>query len=232
MRVFLWTFLALCIVANQSDAKDVVGLRHRLQDETEAPTPAATEDVDLTLGAGDEDETPAPTANVDGEGVDQTPVPPGVAGEETPAPTPVTPGDDQTSAAPTAAGEGGDETTEPPTEPPAEDVISPSPTPARDDARPTTNEPYEVPTYTPPVDPPAMPYVAEDDDPLQPVTDFSGDDDGDWQWKDSSVEDLEHDRTALIALSVVFGVGLLLAIITANQMLDNPDGLCARYVVR
>ena len=40
-----------------------------------------------------------------------------------------------------------------------------------------------------------------------------------------------HDQNVLIAVGVLCGVGILLMIITAHQMVENPDGCCARYVL-
>jgi hypothetical protein len=77
---------------------------------------------------------------------------------------------------------------------------------------------------------PQSPYVANDDDPLQPLDtepDING---GTWAWKDSELEDMEHDRTVMVALLSVFGAGIFLSICVAHQMIENPNGCCARYV--
>jgi len=41
------------------------------------------------------------------------------------------------------------------------------------------------------------------------------------------IEEMEHDRNVAIALGICSGIGLFLAIITAQQMLENPQGCCA-----
>ena len=102
--------------------------------------------------------------------------------------------------------------------------------PTRDDGtlRPVARVYTDSPTAIP------QAYVATDDDPLQPQPlDLSEDiNDGGtpWEWKDSKLEDMEHDRTVLVALLSVFGVGIFLSIFVAHQMTQNPRGCCARYV--
>lgn len=78
-----------------------------------------------------------------------------------------------------------------------------------------------------PTDEPA-PYVPLDDDP---VKDEEGEVGGTSKWvqEGESPEDMMHDRNVIIAVSVIGGVALLLMIITAQQMMENPDGCCARY---
>ena len=81
---------------------------------------------------------------------------------------------------------------------------------------------------------PAVPYVSATDDPLEDEYDADGDgydDRFDWFAKDSeTIEELEHDKTVIIALSVTFGVMFFFSIFVAFQMLENPDGCCARLV--
>jgi len=95
---------------------------------------------------------------------------------------------------------------------------------------PTSNEtPYFGPqpdaapptAYRPPTLRPAVPYVSTDDDPLKEA-DANG-----WVWNDSTIEEMEHDKTVIIALSVVFGLMFFFSIFAAYQLLENPDGLCA-----
>lgn len=125
--------------------------------------------------------------------------------QETPSPTPLTP-----NMAPT------------------------EPFPAPTDAFPAPTDPFPAPTdsfpawSTPsPTPRPESTYVATDDDPLQPLNPEVGEDTA-WQWTDSTVEEVEHDRTVLMALTITFTVGICLAIMTAQQMLENPHGCCAR----
>jgi hypothetical protein len=50
----------------------------------------------------------------------------------------------------------------------------------------------------------------------------------DWSTPNESIQQMEHDKNVLIALSTVFGIMLLFSIVVAHQMLNNPDGCCAR----
>jgi hypothetical protein len=95
---------------------------------------------------------------------------------------------------------------------------------------------YTKPPYASFPSPTPVPYVPDDDfDPIENGGGGEGTstftDDEKWAWDNSTVEQIEHDQTAIIALSVVFGVMFLFSIIVAHQMLDNPHGCCARYVV-
>merc|ERR1712008_143685 len=42
-----------------------------------------------------------------------------------------------------------------------------------------------------------------------------------------SIDDMEHDSNVVVALGILGGIGLCLAIITAQQMLENPNGCLA-----
>ena len=126
----------------------------------------------------------------------------------------------------TAGGGGG---WQPPTPAPVADnegwPTFPTPAPVYP-AYPTwPTDPPQIPT-----DPPVVPYHAEDDDPLQQE---ETDDEikNNWQWgKGETIEEMEHDQNVVIALSVVGAIGLCLALISAQQIIENPDGCCARYV--
>jgi len=86
--------------------------------------------------------------------------------------------------------------------------------------------PYPTP-YRPPTLRPATPYVSSDDDPLKEEdNDYEGDS-GDFFTKQSTIDEMEHDRNVIIALSVVFGVMFFFSIFVAYSMLENPDGCCA-----
>ena len=102
-------------------------------------------------------------------------------------------------------------------------------------AAPTFNAPVAAPTFDAPVARPSLrpvtPYVATDDDPLKDVDDFNDGGTMGWGWNDSTIDEMEHDRTVIIALSVVFGVMFFFAIFVAYSMLENPDGCCARLVL-
>lgn len=99
---------------------------------------------------------------------------------------------------------------------------------------PTPNDSMAAPThsftpypevYKPPTLRPASAYVSTDDDPLK--EDDYDRDSGDWTWNDSTIEEMEHDKTVIIGLSVVFGLMFFFSIFVAFQMLENPDGCCA-----
>ena len=71
-----------------------------------------------------------------------------------------------------------------------------------------------------------IPYIPPEDDVL-----VSDQPESDWSTPNESLQQMEHDQHVLIALLTVFGVMLLFSIIVAHQMLNNPDGFCARYVL-
>jgi hypothetical protein len=192
---------------------------------------------------------------VEGGEFDDTPVAAPSAGAEE-AMAPVLGGDDATPSAgfgeePTAPVAGVEETpsagldvetsapvefssyTEAPVAVPTTGSYETEPTPTY--TPPTGSYTPPTPTYsyaTPAPSPkPQADYVATDDDPLQDEVNPDLITDDAWKWNDSTLEDVEHDRTVVIALSVTFIVGICLAILTAQQMIENPQGCCARYVV-
>ena len=89
--------------------------------------------------------------------------------------------------------------------------------------------PYPT-AYRPPTLRPSVPYVSTDDDPLKD-TDGFGSKIEDWFSNESTIEEMEHDRNVIIALSVVFGFMFFFSVFVAYQMLENPDGCCARLVI-
>jgi hypothetical protein len=74
-------------------------------------------------------------------------------------------------------------------------------------------------------------YVPPDDDPVKGEDeDFTGEatDGGKFTWNEGETpEEMAHDPNVAILVGVLCGVALLLMIITAQQMLENPDGFCA-----
>lgn len=104
-------------------------------------------------------------------------------------------------------------------------------------------EPFFQPTLRPTLRP-VKPYVGTDDDPLKGEDEFDNDFESnlpewaqpaeewveDWFSEDSTIEEMEHNKTVVITLSVVFGVMFFFAVFVAYQMLENPDGCCARLV--
>jgi hypothetical protein len=186
-------------------------------------------------GDGDETGTQEEGTPTISPGQDESPAEGGDNGEDSPAGSPTA------DEFPAEGDEGGDN---------FESFPTPSPTPGRteyptagrpsfDDMptevfpSPTADYPFESPSYVPPT---PKPYVSNDDeDPILgptigEATGGSSSESG-YAWDNSSIEDLEHDQTVVIALSVVFGVMFLFSVIVAHQMLENPHGCCARYVV-
>ncbi len=106
-------------------------------------------------------------------------------------------------------------------------VESPTYAPTEDGGDGGGDEFDEWDNYTPPTEPPVV-YVPPDEeqDPIKNANTT-----GSWMREGETPEDMIHDRNVLIAASVLCGVGILLMIITAHQMVENPDGCCARYVL-
>jgi len=97
-----------------------------------------------------------------------------------------------------------------------------APTPADSMVAPTNAfDPYPT-AYKPPTIHPAVPYVS-----TGPLKEANNGETGDWGWTESTIDEMEHDATVVIALSVVFGVMFSFSIFVAYQMLENPDGFCA-----
>eukprot|EP00529_Nitzschia_sp_RCC80_P000848 CAMPEP_0113466522 /NCGR_PEP_ID=MMETSP0014_2-20120614/14314_1 /TAXON_ID=2857 /ORGANISM="Nitzschia sp." /LENGTH=373 /DNA_ID=CAMNT_0000358745 /DNA_START=132 /DNA_END=1253 /DNA_ORIENTATION=+ /assembly_acc=CAM_ASM_000159 len=182
--------------------------------EDEIPTgedgTGSGEDETPSSGSGSgEDEFPT-GGEGSGSGEDETPSSGSGSGEDEspPVQAPTFGGNSPTNVFPTAgSGSGFSQPTPFPTFP-----IAPTPT------FPQTPEPTTK-------------YVSTDDDPINGMEqdtdgDFAKTDDG-WGWNESTVEELEHDKTVVIALSVTFGVMFLFSIFVAHQALHNPQGCCA-----
>ena len=92
------------------------------------------------------------------------------------------------------------------------------------DSSPTMGEGNDDVWGSEPTEPP-IPYIPPEDDIL-----ISEEPQSDWSTPNESLQQMEHDQNVLIALLTVFGVMLLFSVIVAHQMLNNPDGFCARYV--
>ena len=68
------------------------------------------------------------------------------------------------------------------------------------------------------------PYVSPNDDPIK-----NNPDEEEWIVKPGETPDqLVHDSNFVIAIGSTLGIMLLLMVCTAQQVMDNPDGLCAR----
>ena len=66
-------------------------------------------------------------------------------------------------------------------------------------------------------------YVSPNDDPIKKS------DEEQWAVKPGETPDqLVHDSNFVIAIGATVGIMLLLMVCTAQQVMDNPDGLCAR----
>jgi len=74
---------------------------------------------------------------------------------------------------------------------------------------------------------PTAGYIPPTDDSVDPLS--PDDPSNAREWNDSSIEEMEHDRTVLIALLTTFALGLLLSIFVAQQLMQNPNGCCTRY---
>jgi hypothetical protein len=169
-----------------------------------------------------------------------------VPNDENPESTPEAAGDDQgdggneetvvpeSTQAPSIASDGEvPEPTQAPSEqtpapiPDTINVESPTYAPTEDGGDGGGDEFDEWDNYTPPTEPPVV-YVPPDEeqDPIKNANTT-----GSWMREGETPEDMIHDRNVLIAASVLCGVGILLMIITAHQMVENPDGCCARYVL-
>jgi hypothetical protein len=209
------------------------GTKHlrRLLEDSNAPTsaePTAVVDDALELPSSrpsvieDEElvETPtvqqlypsaAPTLNDETPGSDESVVPSEV-GDETPVPTE---GRDETPA-PTESKSG--VTSEP--------SAGPTPTPSRSRDQPTRPT---KPQYAPPTERPTGKYIPPDDDPVkQEEEEEKEGGEAEWSEQQESLEQLERDQRVLIALAVIGGFVLLMLICLAHQLLENPDGCCAR----
>lgn len=92
---------------------------------------------------------------------------------------------------------------------------------------------YSTPEYMkPPTNRPTVPYISSDDDPLKNDELDKGIEGGmnslvDWFSNESTINEMEHDKNVIIALSVVFGAMFIFSIFTAYQLLENPEGCCA-----
>jgi hypothetical protein len=165
-----------------------------------------------------------------------------VPNDENPESTPEAAGDDQgdggneetvvpeSTQAPSIASDGEvPEPTQAPSEqtpapiPDTINVESPTYAPTEDGGDGGGDEFDEWDNYTPPTEPPVV-YVPPDEeqDPIKNANTT-----GSWMREGETPEDMIHDRNVLIAASVLCGVGILLMIITAHQMVENPDGCCA-----
>jgi len=102
---------------------------------------------------------------------------------------------------------------------PGLDDLAPNPTPI------FSFTPYPTAHRSPTLRP-AVPYVSTDDDPLEKGDDHVSNIE-DWFSNESTIEEMEHDKSVIIALSIVFGVMFFFSIFAAYQMLENPDGCCA-----
>lgn len=238
MRVALLALLSVPFLATEAGPSSI--LRRRLdQENSDAPTPSALVGAEFTP-------QPTPSDGFGGGGDTPVPTPALTEGEPTMTeptvdePTVDEPTLDEPTLDEPTNGEGFDVTPDPSdegfeetTEPGGGDEDTPfpvdSPVASPSELEPTIPAAVPYPEWeTPAPSPrPESTYIANDDDPLQPLNPEVATDDA-WKWTDSSMEEVEHDRTVLIALSVTFAVGLCLAIFTAQQMLENPDGCCSR----
>eukprot|EP00538_Stauroneis_constricta_P002562 CAMPEP_0119561676 /NCGR_PEP_ID=MMETSP1352-20130426/18322_1 /TAXON_ID=265584 /ORGANISM="Stauroneis constricta, Strain CCMP1120" /LENGTH=279 /DNA_ID=CAMNT_0007609929 /DNA_START=211 /DNA_END=1051 /DNA_ORIENTATION=+ len=181
--------------------------------DTAAPSSADIDSLEPTIVDGFDTESPtsslAPTAMDDFDGNEAT---------TTPSPTPLdstTENGDSDSAAPTVA------PTVAPT-PGSFEVYTDFPT-----SKPISS--YTKPPHAKPTNEPTEEYVPPDDDPVK-KEDADEKSTDEWDEEDyETLEEMEKDRNVLIALGVVFGFGLILTLITAHQMLENPEDVVRVY---
>jgi len=116
-----------------------------------------------------------------------------------------------------------------------QDVGETFPSSAAENSGPGAFAPTPSPTFYITPDPmankpstlrPTVPYVPSDDDPLKNTDGYLSEIE-DWFSNESTIEEMEHDKSVIIALSVVFGVMFFFSVFVAYQMLENPDGCCA-----
>ena len=77
-----------------------------------------------------------------------------------------------------------------------------------------------------------VPYVSkpESEDPFDKPLDeskWAGED-----WPQESPKEMMHDKNVIIAVACTVAFGFVLAICTAQQVIENPDGCCARYAAQ
>eukprot|EP00934_Nitzschia_sp_Nitz4_P001065 Nitzschia sp. Nitz4//scaffold1_size375055//293179//297150//NITZ4_000316-RA/size375055-processed-gene-0.459-mRNA-1//-1//CDS//3329541165//1065//frame0 len=184
---------------------------------TAAPTWFPTSSDSMTDDETTDEPTETPTDDETTDGPSETP-----ADDETTDEPSETPTDDETTDGPSPADDTAGEVTDAPSAATIDTVGSPAPSASADSSTPF---PVHVSTpapsaasgiFNPVGSPTPFPSVAH--------TEPTGDD---WFDKDSSVEDLEHDRTAVLVVLVTLGIGICLSIISAQQILHNPQGCCA-----
>lgn len=207
--------------------------------DTRAPAPMSGEDIptgdvnedEIPAGGVAENETDSPT---EFGNHDESPVTgpdndndDGPTNEEAPIQAPFEVDEDEETPFPTR------ERTEYPSIAPVNEEIptymSPTYAPPTHSS-PTTNFPFSSPTRNPPTAKPYFPNDDEGDPILGPSTaaDGGSNSGSGYEWDNSTIEHMEHDKTVVIALSVVFGVMFLFSVVIAHQMLENPHGFCAR----
>ncbi|KAL3941464.1 MAG: hypothetical protein SGARI_000594 [Bacillariaceae sp.] len=226
-------------------------------DETEAPGEVPSEAGETPTAGGNTfdaptEEAPSATGGDDVGGDDAPSAAGGETGGDT-APSAAGGGDDFAPVATPTEDRFPTEPAEAPTEdrfptptaerPTFDEPTGPTPTfspptaPTPTFAAPTA--PFPTPTFPQPT---LKPYVPNDeDDPIMGPTgsDESGSGSGgsgtsnndEWGWDNSTVEELEHDQTVIIALSVTFGVMFFFSVFVAYQMLENPHGCYATGII-
>ncbi|VEU37726.1 unnamed protein product [Pseudo-nitzschia multistriata] len=103
-------------------------------------------------------------------------------------------------------------------------VASPVAAPTDKNKPPTYSDEYKQPSLRPATAPSRLPYVSKGDDPLPTASDDLF---GEWFTNDSTIEEMEHDKNVIIALSSTFAVMFFFAVFVAYQTLNNPNGICA-----
>ena len=207
-----------------SDATEPTGSDPSTVPEIQSTKPAAQNNdetvstpAESTPAASPEDATPS--SPIGTEAVTSAPTPASIDNVATPSPS---------------------EMSNPETASPTEQIVAtPSPTPLATKTvtvKPTSS-PYEPYPPIPHGDnngfdnEPTLPYNPPDDDPIQ-NDDFQDENESSktmsLQDLEKQAEDILRDRNVKIASSVLGVVGFILLVLTAQQMIENPDGCCAK----
>lgn len=222
---------ALAAVPSPAEDPVVPGTKEETTPSSSAQDDPVPTGDDTGEGAGNES-VPVPTGDNTGEGntgsanPDKLPIL-----ESAPAAAPVEVPTRTNDIVPAPAAAPTEEDTVPAFEPPVA-----VPTGFEPEEAPVTAPTESRPLFTPyptvfrkPTLRPASVYVPSFDDPVKaedenmkydPTT-------GTWFTNESTIEEIEHDKTVIIALSTVFGIMFLFSVFVAYQMLENPEGCCA-----
>jgi hypothetical protein len=113
--------------------------------------------------------------------------------------------------------------TEAPTKPPVEEIIAVDDKLSEEDDSMSGDDAYSQETEGKGKKT-EVPYVSAEDDPIK-----NDPDEREWiQHPVESPEEMMHDMNVIVAIGATMGVMFVLMLCTAHQVMNNPDGLCAR----